>query len=134
MRGLFWLAAGTAVFVAITFLEQVPVLGWLGGAASIAAWIALTRGLVLERDPDPLGAGTGVVWAAILGAFTGFVGALTAWLAQTGSLFGFTTAPGARFGAAFGFVGASLGLVYWPFVGLAVCAMTALVVAGRRAR
>ncbi len=133
MRGILWLTIGTAVFVAITFLEQVPVLGWLGGVVSVAAWIALTRQLT-DRARDPIGAGVGIAWAGVLGAVTGFVGALTAWLAQTGNLFGFTTAPGARFGAAFGFVGASLGLVYWPLVGLGVCLVTALVVTSRATR
>ena len=133
-RPLLWLAVGTVVFVVITFLEQIPVLGWIGGVVSIGAWILLTRALMLDAAWDPVRAGVGVGWAAVLGAFTGFMGALTAWLAQTGNLFGFETAPGARFGAAFGFVGASLGLVYWPLVGLGVCVVTALVLASRPAR
>ncbi len=130
MMAALFLVVGAAVFVAITVFEQVPVLGWLGGIVSIAAWIALARGLSREADP-PLASGA-VLWSGGLGAFTGLVGALTAWLAQTGSLFGFTTAPGDRFGAAFGFLGASLGLLYWPVVGAIVCVVTALAVTGRR--
>lgn len=134
MRGLLWLIVGIVVFVAITYLEQIPILGWLGGVASIAAWIGLTQGMLGDGSWDPVGAGIGAGWAMALGAVTGFVGALTAWMAQTGNLFGFETAPGARFGAAFGFVGASLGIVYWPLVGLGVCLVTALVVTSRGRR
>lgn len=130
MIGLFWLIVGTVVFIAITFFEQVPVLGWLGGVISIAAWIALARALGDARGL--LSAGGRVTWAGILGAWTGFVGALTAWMAQTGNLFGFTTPPGDRFGAAFGFLGASLGIFYWPIVGAVVCALAALTTSSRR--
>ena len=130
MRGVLFLVVGTAVFVAITFFEQIPVIGWLGGVVSIAAWIALTRTMLNVAPWDVVGGGVGVVWAAVLGGVTGFFGALTAWMAQTGNLFGFTTQPGDRFGAAFGFVGASLGLVYWPLIGALVCAVTALFVTG----
>ena len=134
MRGLLFLIVGTIVFVAITYLEQVPVLGWLGGVVSIAAWIALTRWMMDVRGWDVIGGSVGMVWSGILGGWTGFVGALTAWMAQTGNLFGFTTPPGDRFGAAFGFLGASLGLVYWPLVGALVCAGTAFFVAARPTR
>lgn len=134
MRGLLYLAIGTVVFVAITFFEQLPLLGWFGGTISIAAWIALTRALLYDRESDLIRSGIGVAWSGILGAFTGFVGALTAWLAQTGNLFGFTTPPGDRFGAAFGFVGATIALVYWPLAGALVCVGTALVVTSRRLR
>lgn len=128
---VLYLAVGTVVFVAITFLEQVPVLGWLGGVVSIAAWILLSRGLVRDLGPGPVRSGAAIIWSGVLGAFTGFIGALTAWLAQTGNLFGFTTPPGDRFGAAFGFVGASIGLVYWPVIGALVCVATAFLVAPR---
>lgn len=131
ITAILFLVAGTVVFVAITFLEQVPVLGWLGGIVSIAAWIVLARGLTRDID-RPFSSGNAVLWSGVLGAFTGFVGALTAWLAQTGNLFGFTTPPGDRFGAVFGFLGASLALVYWPVVGAIVCAVTAMAVTGRR--
>lgn len=129
---VLYLAIGTVVFVAITLLEQVPVLGWLGGVVSIAAWIALSRGLARDMGVDPLRSGAAIIWSGVLGAFTGFVGALTAWLAQTGNLLGFTTPPGDRFGAAFGFVGASIGLIYWPVIGALICVATAFMVAPRR--
>lgn len=122
------------MFIAITFLEQIPILGWLGGLVSIAAWIALTRAMFERRVFDPMAGSAGLVWSAALGAFTGFVGALTAWLAQTGNLFGLTTDPGDRFGAVFGFLGASLALVYWPIVGALVCLMTAFTLRPTRAR
>src|ERR1700757_461609 len=128
MRGALFLVLGTALFIAITVFEQLPVIGWLGGVISIAAWIALTRSMLEVAAWDLVGGGIGLVWAAVLGGVTGFFGALTAWLAQTGNLFGFTTLPGDRFGAAFGFVGASLGLVYWPLIGALVCAATAFAV------
>jgi len=134
MRGLLFLILGTVVFVLITFFEQIPVIGWLGGVISIAAWIALTRTMLQVARRDIVGGGVGLIWAAVLGGVTGFVGALTAWLAQTGNLFGFTTAPGDRFGAAFGFLGASLGLVYWPLIGALVCAATAFAVMPARMR
>lgn len=132
MRALAFFVIGTVVFIAITFLEQIPVLGWAGGVVSIAAWIAMTREFARGREWDPVEYGMRMGWAGIFGAFTGFVGALTAWLAQTGNLFGFTTPPGDRFGAAFGFVGASLGLLYWPVVGALVCAATAFLLTPRR--
>src|SRR5881296_1267804 len=100
-RALLYLALGAVVFVAITFFEQIPVLGWLGGVISIAAWIALTRSLLSDSEGDVISSGIGVGWAGMLGAVSGFVGALTSWLAQTGNLLGFTTAPGDRFGAVF---------------------------------
>jgi hypothetical protein len=125
VRGLWYLTLGCIAFVAITFLEQLPIIGWLGGFVSIAAWVVIARALVGERGFDfdtPFGIG----WAAVVGGVTGFVGAFTSWLAQTGNLFGFTTAPGDRFGAAFGFVGASIGIILWPLFGAAVCVIAAL--------
>jgi hypothetical protein len=125
VRGLWYLTLGCVAFVAITFLEQLPIIGWLGGFVSIAAWIVIARALVDERGLDfdtPFDIG----WAAVIGGVTGLVGAFTSWLAQTGNLIGFTTPPGDRFGAAFGFVGASLGIVLWPLFGAAVCVIAAL--------
>ncbi len=132
MRGLLYLAVGTAAFIAITFFEQLPLLGWAGGAISIAVWIWLTRTLLSDSEFDVIRSGLGVGWAALIGAFTGFVGAISAWAAQTGNLFGFTTEPGDRFGAVFGFVGATVGIVYWPIIGALVCAGTAVVLTGQR--
>ena len=131
MRGLWYLTLGCIAFVAITFFEQLPVVGWLGGVVSVAAWVVIARALVGEEGFDfetPFGIG----WAAVIGAVTGFVGALTSWLAQTGNLIGFTTPPGDRFGAVFGFVGASLGIVLWPLFGAAVCVIAALLSVRRR--
>jgi hypothetical protein len=131
MRGFWYLTLGSIAFVAITFFEQLPIVGWLGGIVSVAAWVVIARALVGENGFDfetPFGIG----WAAVIGAVTGFVGAFTAWLAQTGNLFGFTTPPGDRFGAAFGFVGASIGIVLWPLFGAAVCAIAALLSVRRR--
>ena len=131
MRGLWYLTLGCIAFVAITFFEQLPVVGWLGGVLSVAAWVVIARALVGEEGFDfetPFGIG----WAAVIGAVTGFVGALTSWLAQTGNLIGFTTPPGDRFGAVFGFVGASLGIVLWPLFGAAVCVIAALLSVRRR--
>ena len=132
MRGLLYLAVGTAVFIAITFFEQLPVLGWAGGAVSIAVWIWLTRTLLSDTEFDVIRSGLSVGWAALIGAFTGFVGAISAWAAQTGNLFGFTTEAGDRFGAVFGFVGATVGIVYWPIIGALVCAGTAVAITGKR--
>jgi hypothetical protein len=132
MRGLLYYAIGTVVFIAITLFEQLPILGWAGGAISVAAWVWLTRALLSDSELDVIRSGIGVGWAAMLGAFTGFVGAITAWAAQTGSLFGFTTAPGDRFGAAFGFVGATVGIVYWPVIGALVCGGVAVAITGGR--
>lgn len=132
MRGVLFLVVGAAVFIAITYFEQVPVIGWLGGIVSVAAWIALTRAMLDVARWDVVGGGVGVIWAAVLGGVTGFIGALTAWMAQTGNLFGFTTEPGDRFGAAFGFVGASVFLILWPLIGAAVCGVTAMAVTGRQ--
>jgi len=131
VRGLWYLVLGCIAFVAITYFEQLPIIGWLGGIVSIAAWVLIVRALIGERGFDfetPFGVG----WSAAIGAATGFVGAFTAWLAQTGNLVGLTTPPGDRFGAAFGFVGASIGIVLWPLFGAAVCAIVALASVARR--
>jgi len=131
VRGIWYLTLGCIAFIAITFFEQLPIVGWLGGVLSIAAWVVIARALVGDNGFDfetPFGIG----WAAVIGAVTGFVGALTSWLAQTGNLFGFTTPPGDRFGAVFGFVGASLGIILWPLLGAAVCVIAALLSVRRR--
>jgi hypothetical protein len=131
VRGLWYLTLGCIAFVAITYFEQLPIIGWLGGIVSIAAWVLIVGALIGERGFD-FETPFGVSWAAVIGAVTGFVGAFTAWLAQTGNLVGLTTPPGDRFGAAFGFVGASIGIVLWPLFGAAVCAVAALASVRRR--
>ena len=129
---MLYTALAAVIFIAITFFEQIPVLGWFGGVLSVASWVWLTRELQSGSEADVIRSGIGVGWAAFLGAFSGFVGAVTAWAAQTGNLFGFTTAPGDRFGAAFGFLGASLGIFYWPIIGALVCGGVAIAITGRR--
>ena len=125
MRPFTYLLFGVAAFVAITYFEQLPIVGWLGGAVSIVVWLVLAREIVGAGDLHPVRAGTSIAWAAVVGGVTGLVGAFTAWLAQTGNLIGLATPPGDRVGAAFGFVGATLGLAYWPLVGAGVCALYA---------
>lgn len=110
MRDVALTLGGCLVFIGITFFEQIPVWGWLGGVISVGVWWLLGREV------------SGTLAAAIMGAITGLTGAFTAWLAQTGNLFGFTTPAGDRLGAVFGFIGSSLGILYWPFVGAAVAA------------
>jgi hypothetical protein len=125
VRGLWYLTLGCIAFVAITFFEQLPIIGWLGGIVSVAAWIVIARALVGDNGFDfdtPFAFG----WAAVIGAVTGFVGAFTAWLAQTGNLIGLSTLPGDRFGAAFGFIGATIGIVLWPLFGAGVCLIAAI--------
>jgi hypothetical protein len=123
---LLWLFVfGTVAFALISYFEQVPVLGWLGAVVSAVAWIMLGR--ELARD-----GASATITSGILGAWTGFVGALTAWLFQTGNLFGLSTPGLDRVGAGFGFVGASLGLLYWPLIGALVCAAAAFFSLGRR--
>jgi len=131
-RGILYVVLASVIFVLITLFEQVPILGWLGGLVSIGAWVWLTRQLLRDSEFDVIRSGMGVGWAALLGAVSGFFGALTSWLAQTGNLFGFTTPPGDRFGAVFGFLGSSLGIVYWPIVGALVCAGVAMAITGGR--
>ncbi len=113
MSAVLLTLVGCIAFFLITMFEQLPVLGWLGWALSLGAWWALAREM---RGPAP---------AAVMGAITGFLGALTSWAAQTGNLFGFTTPPGDRFGALFGFIGSSLGILYWPVVGALFCVAVA---------
>lgn len=126
MVRLFWLfVVGTVGFVLISYFEQVPVLGWLGAVVSVVAWVTLGRALAREGALSPATAG-------VLGAWTGFVGAFSAWAFQTGNLFGLTTPGLDRVGAGFGFIGATLGLVYWPLIGAAVCAGAAFFSLGRR--
>jgi hypothetical protein len=123
---LFWLfVVGTVAFVLISYFEQVPVLGWLGAVVSVVAWVTLGR--ALARD-----GATAIVTSGVLGAWTGFAGAFSAWALQTGNLFGPTTAGFDRVGAGFGFIGATLGLVYWPLIGAAICAGAAFFSLGRR--
>ena len=131
-RGLAYIALGVAVFVGITYFEQIPILGWSGGALSIAVWIWLTRALLSDSEADVIRSGLSVPWAVGLGATSGFFGALTSWFAQTGNLLGVATDPGDRFGAVFGFLGASLGIFYWPVIGALVCATTAVAITGHR--
>lgn len=114
--------AACIALVAITFFEQIPVWGWLGGAISIGLWWLLGRQM------------SGALFAAIMGAVSGFLGALTSWAAQTGNLFGFTTPAGDRFGALFGFIGSSLGILYWPLVHAAVAAGAAFFATRRSGR
>jgi hypothetical protein len=123
LLGLFLL--GTISFIAISYFEQLPVLGWLGAVVSVVAWATLGRAVAREG-------GSALVTSAILGGWTGFVGAWSAWAFQTGNLFGLSTPGLERVGAGFGFVGATLGLVYWPLVGAAVCVGFALFSLNRR--
>jgi hypothetical protein len=113
VRDLALAVLGCVAFLLITLFEQAPVLGWLGWALSIVAWWLLGR------------AASTTLTAALIGASTGLFGAFTSWLAQTGNLFGLTTPAGDRVGALFGFIGSLLGLVYWPLIGAAVCAVAA---------
>ena len=123
---LFWLFVfGTVGFVLISYFEQVPILGSLGAVVSVVAWVTLGR--ELARDGD-----SATITSGILGAWTGFVGAFTAWAFQTGNLFGLTTPGLDRVGAGFGFVGATLGLAYWPLIGAAICFAAAFFSLGRR--
>jgi hypothetical protein len=121
--GLFLL--GTAGFIVITVFEQLPVLGWFGVFVSIAAWLALGRAAAADGA-------SAFVSSAVLGAWTGLVGAFSAWVFQTGNLFGLGTPGLERVGAGFGFLGATLGLVYWPLLGALICFGAALFSLSRR--
>jgi hypothetical protein len=125
MRPVGLFVVGTIGFVLISYFEQVPVLGWLGAMVSVVAWVTLGRALAREGA-------SAIVTSGVLGAWTGFVGAFSAWAFQTGNLFGLTTPGLDRVGAGFGFIGATLGLVYWPLIGAAVCAGAAFFALGRR--
>ena len=121
--GLFLL--GTAGFIAITLFEQLPVLGWFGVFLSIAAWLALGRAAAADGA-------SAFVTSTVLGAWTGLVGAVSAWALQTGNLLGPATPGLDRLGAGFGFLGASLGLLYWPLLGALFCVAAALFSLTRR--
>ena len=125
MRLLWLFVFGTVGFVLISYFEQVPILGWLGAVVSAVAWVTLGR--ELARD-----GASATVTSAVLGGWTGFIGAFSAWIFQTGNLLGFTTPGVERLGAGFGFVGATLGLVYWPLIGAAICFAAAFFSIGRR--
>lgn len=125
MRPLGLFLLGTVGFVLISYFEQLPVLGWLGAVVSVVAWVTLGRALAREG-------GSALVTSGVLGAWTGFVGAFSAWAFQTGNLFGITTPGLERVGAGFGFVGATLGLVYWPLIGAAICFAAAFFALNRR--
>jgi len=112
-RVTFATFVGIAIFVVITFFEQIPVVGWLGALVSIGAWIWL--GGEIRR------AGGTLIDAGIAGAVTGLVGAVTAWLLQVGNLFGPETPGLARFGAGLGTIGATIFLFLWPVIGACIC-------------
>jgi hypothetical protein len=116
---------GTVGFALISYFEQLPVLGWLGAVISVVAWVTLGRALAQDGA-------SATITSGILGAWTGFVGAFSAWAFQTGNLFGLTTPGLDRVGAGFGFIGATLGLVYWPLIGAAICFAAAFISLGRR--
>ena len=125
MRLVWYFVIGTVGFVLISYFEQLPILGWLGALVSIVAWVTLGRALARESA-------SAIVTAGFLGAWTGFVGAFSGWALQTGNLFGLTTPGLERVGAGFGFVGATVGLVYWPLIGAAICFAAAFFSLGRR--
>lgn len=116
---------GSLVFLVITFFEQIPVIGWLGALASLAAWLWLAG--EVRRG------GGSVTDAALVGAVTGLVGAVSGWLLQVGNLFGPDTPGLARFGAGLGTIGASFFLILWPLIGAGVCASAAAMRSTRRA-
>jgi hypothetical protein len=116
---------GSVVFIVITLFEQIPVVGWLGALASFIAWVWLAG--EIRR------AGGTLVDAAVAGGVTGLVGAVSAWMLQVGNLFGPDTPGLARFGAGLGTVGATVFLVIWPLVGVAVCGGSAAMQARRLA-
>src|SRR5437870_13529817 len=91
---------GTVGFVAITYFEQFPVLGWLGALVSVVAWVAIARASARVTDE----AARAGVRAAVVGAWTGLVGAVSAWALQTGNLLEVSTHPLARVGAVVGVV------------------------------
>jgi hypothetical protein len=124
MRVLALFLVGSIAFVAITYFEQLPVLGWMGALVSVVAWVTLGR--AAARDAS------GLLTSALIGAWTGFVGSWSAWAFQTGNLFGLTTPGLERVGAGLGFVGATLGLVYWPILGALVTFAAAALSLGRR--
>lgn len=107
------LLLGSLIFVVITFFEQIPVIGWLGALVSLGAWFWLAG--EVRR-----GGGT-FFDAAAVGAVTGLVGAVSAWLLQVGDLFGPDTPGLARFGAGLGTIGATVFLLVWPIAGALVC-------------
>ena len=74
------LVLGLLIFLGITFLEQIPVIGWLGALASFGAWVWLAG--EVRRG------GGSIVAAAMVGGVTGLVGAISGWLLQVGNLFG----------------------------------------------
>ena len=116
---------GSVVFLVITAFEQIPVIGWLGALASIGAWLWLAG--EIRR------AGGTMTDAAIGGALTGLVGAVSGWVLQVGNLLGPDTPGLARFGAGLGTIGATAFLVIWPLVGALVCGGAAAM-RGRTAR
>jgi len=119
------LLVGSVVFIVITLVEQIPVVGWLGALASVAAWFWLAS--------EVRRAGGTVIDAAVAGAVTGLVGAVSAWMLQVGNLFGPDTPGLARFGAGLGTIGATIFLVIWPLVGAFVCGGVAAMRARRSA-
>ena len=117
---------GSIVFLVITAFEQLPVIGWLGALASIGAWLWLAG--EIRR------AGGTVSDAAIGGAVTGLIGAVSGWVLQVGNLLGPDTPGLARFGAGLGTIGATVFLVLWPIVGALVCGGAAAMRARTAAR
>lgn len=131
---------GSIWFVGITLFGLIPFLGFFAWLVSIGVWVYLTSGLVnkgkahLARSDNPSVPAMG--WAALMGAATGFVGALSSLIVQavilTGSS-GSSTTDGqvTAAGAAFGTLGAMIGLIYWPAIGAIICGIFGLVWGGR---
>lgn len=124
------LAVGLVAFVLLSFVEQIPVLGWFGFLVSIGLWAALASWFVsgaaarLRKRSNPSIGGMG--WGALLGVLTALAGAITSFAINAATLQSTGTVPpgdapsGTQLAASFNTMGSAAALIYWPFVG-ALC-------------
>jgi len=121
---------GAASFAVLSLLEKIPYLGWFDGLVSIGLWAYLASHLV-ERDRAHLSLQANpsiraMGFAALVGAVTALAGAVVSFLTDVTIA---ANAGGSAIAVVSGsnVVGSLLGLVYWPFVGAAVCGLFGLI-------
>jgi hypothetical protein len=135
-------AIGAGIFVLVTLLEQLPVVGFLGGLAEVGVWAYLAHALVtrghsrLVQEVNP--GFPAMMWSAAIGAATGLLGAAISLGIAMILLHAAVTSPsdpvgnmlGGNLDLASGQLYVELlmfGVVFWPFVGAMVCGLFGLI-------
>jgi hypothetical protein len=139
-------AIGAGIFVAVTLLEQVPLVGFFGGLAEIGIWIYLAHLLVtrgharLAQEVNP--GFPAMLWSAAIGASTGLIGAAISFgigiVALNAAVRSSSDPIGNMLGGNFNLAAGQLyvellgfGLIFWLFVGAFVCGLFGLIFGSR---